>query len=227
MTSAAMSAADQAVLAKLRPPCLAKLSASLAKHNGRTTFATPAAQTAFLSAFEGAIAERAASVAAYREKIMFYSANFGGIAEDLAGLDPATLAEMKHRDVVSNDFKTKMEAERKQRASEVELEEENTVNVMCAACGLPVMSRMNNNRFDIDDETLGNQYENNYNNFCECDADVDPMDKYGDTSDEDEHDDGSHGNGVAATGSAIAPQQLLQSSPNGSVPRKKARTEHN
>jgi len=73
---------------------------------------------------------------------------------------------------------------------------------MCPGCSLPIKSRLNTNKFDLDDEELGTQFDNGYGNFCSCNALDDPTDAFGKDTSSSSDEEAEDGGGAAAAAAA-------------------------
>ncbi len=106
----------------------------------------------------------------YRNQILLLKANLPNIVQDFDPeqniFAPAAVGAGNVDSLMS--MKQKAVARKIQRKRNRELELEEDTQILCTSCNLPKLTRLNTNRFDVDDAELGNQFENTWANFCQC-----------------------------------------------------------
>ena len=106
----------------------------------------------------------------YRPQLLFLKSNLPNIMSEFSldnpDFSPKEIAKADEDLLSSKEQKREAARARRKRIREMELKDDTTV--LCPKCQLPRHNRLNTNRFDVDDENLGNQFENNYMNVCEC-----------------------------------------------------------
>jgi hypothetical protein len=132
----------------------------------------------YVATIDATLVERCPTPRRYRDRILFLTANLPAMADELDEIEPALLATINETELRSTRQKSKDEREARKRARHNAISLEDREDVKCYKCGFPVRSRLNMNRFDVEDELLGGQYQNQYDVLCACDADVDPIEKF-------------------------------------------------
>jgi hypothetical protein len=140
-----------------------------------------AAADTFTSDLEREVAERYPTPRRFRERVLFLQENLPTVVDELDELKPAFLSSVNELDLKSSKQKAVDDRAARKRARHHTLALKDREDVQCDRCLLPIRARLNTNRFDVEDELLGGQYQNQYENLCECDADIDPVDKFGES----------------------------------------------
>ena len=149
------------------------------------------------------------SIADFRARTLLLVANLPRMGPETAtDFSFDELATVTESTLQSKGEAAAREKARHKRAREKMIKMKNDDSrVMCPGCNLPIKSRLNTNKFDLDDEELGTQFDNGYGNFCACSAYDDPTDAFGtdsDSSDAEGEVDG--GAPPLAKGAAAAPK---------------------
>jgi hypothetical protein len=152
--------------------------------------ASAGAAQKFAQEVEAAVLERCPTPRRYRDRVLFLTANLPHVLDDLDSMTPEFLSAVDEPRLKSDKQKRADEREARKRAREIALTLKDSDEVKCDRCGLPIRARLNTNRFDVEDEILGQQFQNQYDTLCQCDADKDPTEHFGqDTPPTSEDDD--------------------------------------
>ena len=133
--------------------------------------------------------------ASHRDSKLHYVEQLKGIALNLPNIideiperwSPERIAQTNPIDLRNAQQQKQWEREHRKRTRELQIRPEDSS--MCPTCHLPLRSRINENLFDKDDEHLGCQYENNFDQFCQCP----PANDASQDSDESSSSDGDDG----------------------------------
>jgi hypothetical protein len=147
-------------------------------------FGSDSAAQKFASDIDAAVAEKCPTPRRYRDRVLFLTANLPNVADELGSMTADFLSTVSETELKSARQKSADDREARKRARLKTIELKDRDDVKCVNCGLPIRSRLNMNRFDVEDEVLGQQYQNQYDVLCECDADKDPTAGFGEESEE-------------------------------------------
>ena len=84
-------------------------------------------------------------------------------------MEPAFVSGASADDLKSSAQREQDAREMRRRARHRQVALKDREDVKCHRCGLPIRARLNVNRFDVEDELLGAQFQNQYDVLCECD----------------------------------------------------------
>lgn len=155
--------------------------------------------------------------AAFRDHLQVIVANVGLIKPALDEFDPDALGKMAPSDIMSKRVKARHEKLRMKRSRESD--EVDDTRIHCDQCGFVRRTRLNLNRMALDSEDLGSQFEYNFDNVCECGADVIPeveIRKIDDSSDSDDE----IAAGAAGATKSVDSSKLAEAIPDAVVPER-------
>jgi hypothetical protein len=155
----------------IREKAKEKLATKLASCNAKPSPGHTVA--AAVEAIEAALFKNKLDTASYREQLLAIIGNVPNIASEISLFDPNDLAVLTPTEILTRRQAARRDEERNDRNHATKLPDED--NVMCVECGLPQRHKMNLNRFGLDDEVEGTQFDNNFENLCQCelaDSDV-------------------------------------------------------
>lgn len=157
-------------------------------------FQSEASKTAdFVEELEAVLLERCPTPRRYRDKLLFLVANIPHVVDELQSFTPATLVTADTTALMGERQRKIEEREARKRARLVTIKAEDREDMLCADCGMPKRGRLNQNRFGLDDEILGNQFDNNYENLCQCNPADDIIARFGMTPPASSSDDEEEG----------------------------------
>lgn len=108
------------------------------------------------------------TVSEYRDRLLFLMTNIPNVLAEIDTFTPETLATARDVDMLPQAKRQEAAREARRRARLVSLSARDSEDMMCAECHLPIRGRLNENRFGLDDDILGTQFDNNYDNLCQC-----------------------------------------------------------
>lgn len=130
----------------------------------------------FVSSIEDSIFRSQRTAAAYREQLLAIVANIRQIKGNIDEFDPGELGSTKPTEILTKKQKAQKEKLLEKRAREDKVDDDTRIH--CPQCNFPRSSRLNLNRMGLDNETLGSQYEYNFETMCQCgydDAEVEEL----------------------------------------------------